>query len=77
MKPLGHVEERFTEYGNEWFVVSFISDQLSTIEVMMITPDHTTERVISGHNLQTCLRAAVRFVANLTLLPDNFTFFTL
>ena len=34
---------------------------------------------ISGHNLQTCLRVAVRLVhlvANLTLLPDNFTVFT-
>lgn len=31
---------------------------------------------VSGHNLQTCLRAAVRFVADLTLLPDYFTVFT-
>ena len=32
---------------------------------------HFCLHVISGHNLQTCLRAA-----NLTLIPDNFTVFT-
>ena len=48
---------------------------LSLLLLLLLGPIRTL-LVISGHNLQTCLRAAVRFVANLTLLPDNFTVFS-